>query len=209
MQLDDLSNLTDVLKRLPDNHYRVYLILEDGTARLVRDVAVRQGRPVDPTSQSDETPERPPLTTTVLVGTNSVPVRSDVTPAEAHAERQSQTVPVIVDPASQRPEPANSPPVVAPAQRTATEPASQSSGDDAPIPETLIAGAAASAAALVTWHGYRTWQARSRARRAAEIGAAGRPNPFSRAARWARRIRGEATEATPTDDTVRTANHRD
>ena len=37
------------MRRLPDDHYRIYLMLEGGNEeRLVMDVFVRDGRPVEP-----------------------------------------------------------------------------------------------------------------------------------------------------------------
>jgi hypothetical protein len=44
-----LSNLPAILQQLPDDRYRIYLILEGGSEeRLVMDVLVRDGRPVEP-----------------------------------------------------------------------------------------------------------------------------------------------------------------
>jgi hypothetical protein len=44
-----LSNLPAILRRLPDDRYRIYLLLEGGNEeRLVIDVLVRDGRPVEP-----------------------------------------------------------------------------------------------------------------------------------------------------------------
>jgi hypothetical protein len=54
-----LNDLPKLFNKLPDGHYRVYLS-EDGRSRLVIDVVVRQGRPVDPSQDSDGTSERPP-----------------------------------------------------------------------------------------------------------------------------------------------------
>jgi hypothetical protein len=45
-----LTNLPAILRQLPDDRYRIYLILEGGSEeRLVMDVLVRDGRPVEPT----------------------------------------------------------------------------------------------------------------------------------------------------------------
>ena len=56
--LDDLAGL---LKRLPDNHYQIFLVrTENNSRRLVIDVAVRDGRAVDPSDDSDGTRDRPP-----------------------------------------------------------------------------------------------------------------------------------------------------
>jgi hypothetical protein len=55
-----LSVLPDILRRLPDNRYRVYEIQSDGPERLVRDVFVRQHRVIDQTDASEGMEERPP-----------------------------------------------------------------------------------------------------------------------------------------------------
>ena len=50
-----LTNLPAVLRRLPDDRYRIYLLLEGGNEeRLVIDVLVRDGRPVEPDDTADE-----------------------------------------------------------------------------------------------------------------------------------------------------------
>ena len=43
-----IKNLQAVFRRLPDDRYRIYLILEGGEARRVMDVIVRDGRPFEP-----------------------------------------------------------------------------------------------------------------------------------------------------------------
>jgi hypothetical protein len=53
-----LNDLPKLFSQLPDGRYRVYLS-EDGRTRLVIDVVVRQGRPVDPSEDSNGTSERP------------------------------------------------------------------------------------------------------------------------------------------------------
>jgi len=53
-----LSDLPGLFKKLPDGRYQVYL-LEEGHLRLVIDVAVRQGRAVDPSGDSGGR-DRPP-----------------------------------------------------------------------------------------------------------------------------------------------------
>ncbi len=54
-----LGNLPDLFKRLPDGHYRVYMA-EGGRSRLVIDVVVRGGRPIDPSEDAGGTGDRPP-----------------------------------------------------------------------------------------------------------------------------------------------------
>ncbi|WP_442484114.1 PKD domain-containing protein [Aeoliella sp. SH292] len=56
--MDDLSKL---FARLPDNHYRIYMVRSDNQSeRLVLDVVVRDHRPIDPSDASDGTRDRPP-----------------------------------------------------------------------------------------------------------------------------------------------------
>jgi len=54
-----LDNLPALLKKLPDGRYRIYLS-EDGRTRLVIDVVVQGGRPIDPAQDSGGTQDRPP-----------------------------------------------------------------------------------------------------------------------------------------------------
>jgi hypothetical protein len=47
-----LADLPAILRRLPDDRYRLYLMLEDGNEqRLIMDVLVRGGRPYEPTEE--------------------------------------------------------------------------------------------------------------------------------------------------------------
>ena len=56
-----LDNLPGYLKRLPDGRYRVYFIQGDTRReRMIIDVNVRQGRPVDAGDDSEGTQDRPP-----------------------------------------------------------------------------------------------------------------------------------------------------
>ncbi len=56
-----LDNLPGYLKRLPDGHFRIYLVQGDTRReRLIIDVNVRQGRPVDAGDDSEGTQDRPP-----------------------------------------------------------------------------------------------------------------------------------------------------
>ena len=59
--LDDnvLENLEALYKRLPSDHYRIYLIRADGTERLILDVEVENGRPTDPEDASEAPHDRP------------------------------------------------------------------------------------------------------------------------------------------------------
>ena len=59
---DALRVLPEILRRLPDNRYRVYEIQSDGPERLVRDVFVRQKRVIDITDASEGMEERAPQT---------------------------------------------------------------------------------------------------------------------------------------------------
>ncbi|HEY1601951.1 MAG TPA: hypothetical protein VGG64_20280, partial [Pirellulales bacterium] len=59
LPVDILNNLSDLFGKLPDDHYRLYYV-EQGTERLIMDAVVRQGKPIDPTDQSEGTSDRPP-----------------------------------------------------------------------------------------------------------------------------------------------------
>ena len=57
---DALKNLPEILRRLPDDHYRVYKVRGDGPDRLIRDVYVRQGVVIDYGDASEGVLDRPP-----------------------------------------------------------------------------------------------------------------------------------------------------
>ena len=64
--MTELEDLLGLYQRLPDNRYRIYLIMEDGNARLIVDVAIRDGKPVDPSAVEDELPERPAIRDSIV-----------------------------------------------------------------------------------------------------------------------------------------------
>ena len=49
-----LEDLNEIFRELPDDRFRIYLKLEDGSKRLVVDVYVRDGRPFTPDDTGDE-----------------------------------------------------------------------------------------------------------------------------------------------------------
>jgi hypothetical protein len=56
-----LKNLADVFRRLPDDRYRVTLVLEGGESRRVMDVIIRDGKPFETeTAEPEETPANKP-----------------------------------------------------------------------------------------------------------------------------------------------------
>ena len=59
LPVDVLNNLSALFSKLPDDHYRLYYI-EQGTERLIMDVMVRGGKPLDPLDTSEGTQDRPP-----------------------------------------------------------------------------------------------------------------------------------------------------
>jgi hypothetical protein len=59
LPVDVLNNLTALFAKLPDDHYRLYYV-EQGTERMIMDVVVRRGKPIDPTDESEGTQDRPP-----------------------------------------------------------------------------------------------------------------------------------------------------
>ena len=86
---DSLDDLPALFARLPDNHYRIYLVrTESQSERLVLDVVVRDHHPVDPGDVSDGTRDRPPSEETPL---------PDVEPPRA--EHQGPAVPADESPA--------------------------------------------------------------------------------------------------------------
>jgi hypothetical protein len=54
-----LKNLADVFRRLPDDRYRVTLVLEGGESRRVMDVIIREGRPFETETADPETATPP------------------------------------------------------------------------------------------------------------------------------------------------------
>lgn len=77
LDVEDLSRLSRLFRRLPDNRYRIYLIQEDGATRLVMDVSVRQGRVTDPSDTADERAERPTVVGKPATATTQVSVEGD------------------------------------------------------------------------------------------------------------------------------------
>ena len=73
---DALKVLPEILRRLPDDRYRVYEIQSDGPERLVRDVFVRQRRVIDQTDASEGMEERAPQMETPEPETVAPPVES-------------------------------------------------------------------------------------------------------------------------------------
>ena len=58
---ESLDDLPALFSRLPDNHYRIYVVqTETNSRRLVIDVNLRGGRPIDPSDDSDGARDRPP-----------------------------------------------------------------------------------------------------------------------------------------------------
>jgi len=54
-----LDRLPDLFAKLPDGEYHLYFV-EPGNQRLIMDVVVRGGRPIDPTDDTEGTQDRPP-----------------------------------------------------------------------------------------------------------------------------------------------------
>ena len=100
LSMDELEDLLSLYRRLPDNRYRIYLVMEDGNARLIVDVAVREGRPVDPSATEDETPERPPMELTASPEADVLQaiegLRTDATRATSvEATPENLSVPIV------------------------------------------------------------------------------------------------------------------
>ena len=56
-----LQNLRDLFRKLPDNHYAIYLVqTETGSQRLVIEVFIRNGKLIDPGDDSEGARDRPP-----------------------------------------------------------------------------------------------------------------------------------------------------
>jgi hypothetical protein len=165
-----LERLPAIMKRLPDDRYRIYLMLSGGEdERLVIDVFVRDGRPVEPTeTQSDAAP----------TAGNAVPMpdthRGDG-PAAGH-EQPSQA-PLLQQP--RLPElPAFPPEGLGQWNQPDPSPA------DRPAAGRVFIGAAAAAAALVA--------GRSAGRRQLQVDQAAEQigrHPRPRSWRWWRTIR--------------------
>jgi hypothetical protein len=58
---DALKDLNSLFRTFPDNRYRVYLVRPDGTRRLVLEVDVVDGRPIDLSDESEEILDRPAM----------------------------------------------------------------------------------------------------------------------------------------------------
>jgi|GEM_PF-1414408 len=61
LRTDVLQDLPGLFRKLPDNHYAVYVVnMETNTRRLVIEVYVRNGKLIDPGDDSEGTRDRPP-----------------------------------------------------------------------------------------------------------------------------------------------------
>jgi hypothetical protein len=96
----ELSKLPVLFKRLPDDRYRIYLI-EDGTARLVLDFLIRDGRPVEApedagTEPGDGADDAAPGAESEMregIDTDTMDDPGDATNAGASVRRQEAAVP--------------------------------------------------------------------------------------------------------------------
>jgi hypothetical protein len=64
LQDDAVNDLPLLYSKLPDGHYRIYQLREDGTLRLVADEHIANGRPVDPNDRGGSQ-DRPPTSSIV------------------------------------------------------------------------------------------------------------------------------------------------
>jgi len=86
LQDDAVNDLPVLYSKLPDGHYRIYQLREDGTLRLVADEHIVNGRPVDPNEQGGSQ-DRPPTSSILPSGDQQVAqhqpeVLQQETPAE-------------------------------------------------------------------------------------------------------------------------------
>jgi hypothetical protein len=84
LQVDVLSDMPQLFKKLPDGRYRLYLT-DPGSEqhRMVIDVDLREGRPFDPADESEAAQDRPPLT-----DADTLPPPSVALPQAAPADEQ-------------------------------------------------------------------------------------------------------------------------
>jgi len=88
-----LKDLPALLRRLPDNCYRIYEIQSDSPDRLIRDVVVRHGVVIEQTDASEGILDRPPQSQfqpNTPETKPATPAQPDTTPAKPNA---SQTKP--------------------------------------------------------------------------------------------------------------------
>jgi hypothetical protein len=132
-----LANLPAVLRRLPDDRYRIYLMLEGGNEeRLVMDVFVRDGRPIEPADTQPEAEQTIP----------DLPAAAPA-PANIHESRPRHDLDPLPAPAGFAHPPDNTPEeLVEPGRGPALGPATSGMS---PAHGRLFVGSAAAVAAVV------------------------------------------------------------
>lgn len=96
LDVEWLKNLSALFRRLPDDRYRLYLILEGGEKRRVMDVVIRDGRPFEPEENRDLEPASkfvapPPM------NEGAVPTMEQDSPTELPPTKATSTSPQDVN----------------------------------------------------------------------------------------------------------------
>jgi PKD repeat protein len=92
---EELFDLRAFFRRLPDGHYRIYLVrTETRSRRLIIEVFVRRGRVIDPADDTEGTRDRPPTSEAVETqeAPQAVPNETENAPAENAAGPQAHEI---------------------------------------------------------------------------------------------------------------------
>jgi hypothetical protein len=92
---EELFDLRAFFRRLPDGHYRIFLVrTETRSRRLIIEVFVRRGRVIDPADDSEGTRDRPPTSEAVepQESPQAAPNQTENAPADNAAGPQPQAI---------------------------------------------------------------------------------------------------------------------
>jgi len=106
---DVMENLPELFAKLPDYHYQIWLVrTENKSERLVLDVVVRNGQPIDPSDDTEGARDRPPTSeedappaaapADAAAPTDAAAQSDDALQATPAGEQPSSAAPLAIDP---------------------------------------------------------------------------------------------------------------
>ncbi|MES1213598.1 MAG: hypothetical protein ABUL64_03345, partial [Singulisphaera sp.] len=188
LPVDVLNNLTELFAKLPDDHYRLYYV-EQGTERMIMDVVVRHGKPIDPLDESEGTQDRPPTSHLERAADEAQMARDREPAAERGDVVEVQAAPEAAAPVENAEDILRDGAALTPALITAPEIEPEAATvlrDKTPSVATARYRAlfAPAVAAVVAGTATRSW-----AERVDESLAKAEPDALAKSSRWRRRLR--------------------